>query len=107
MVRGGVCPGDRADDVEVLEQSYTLRRSEVRGRQIQSLHSGDGYPGLTGLQHHHHRVDVRDGDTGVFTKAPGEDREAIEWEKNDSVRVRAKKANGHHSSGLGLFKLEL
>lgn len=78
MVRGGVCPGDRADDVEVLEQSYTLRRSEVRGRQIQSLHSGDGYPGLTGLQHHHHRVDVRDGDTGVFTKAPGEYREAIE-----------------------------
>lgn len=68
---GGVCLGDCADDVEVLEESYASRRSEVGGRPIQSLHSGDGYPGLTGLQHHHHRIDVWDGDASVFTKTPG------------------------------------
>lgn len=68
---GGVRPGDCADDVEVLEQSYASWRSEVGGRLYQSLHSGDGYPGLTGLQNHHHCIDAWYGDTSVFTKTPG------------------------------------
>lgn len=68
---GGVCLGDCADDVQVLEQCYASWRSEVGGRPIQSLYSGDGYPGLTGLQHHHHRIDAWDGDASVFTKTPG------------------------------------
>lgn len=73
MMCGGICPGDCADDVEVLEQNYASCRSEVWGWPIQSLHSSDGYPGLTGLQHHHHSIDVWDGDTSVFTKTPGTD----------------------------------
>lgn len=72
---GGVRPGDCADDVEILEQSHASWRSEVGGRPIEPLHSGDCYPGLTGLQHHHHRIDVWDGDTSVFTKTPGEGTE--------------------------------
>lgn len=71
---GGVRPGDCAADVEVLEQICASWRSDVGGRPIQSLHSSDGYPGLTGLQHHHHRVNVWDGDTSVFTKTPGEEK---------------------------------
>lgn len=80
--RGGVCPGDCADNVEVLEQNDASRCSEVRGRPAQSLHPGDGDPGLAGLQHHDHRIDVRDGDAGVFTKTPGH----REVEKGRGVR---------------------
>lgn len=70
---GGVCPGHCADDVQLLEQSYAPWSLQIRDRSAQPLHSGDGYPGLAGLQHHHHGVDVRDGDTGVLSEAPGGD----------------------------------
>lgn len=68
---GGVRPGDRADDVEVLEQSDPVRRSEVGLGPNQPVGSADGDPGLAGLQHHHHGVDVGDGDTRVLAETPG------------------------------------
>lgn len=71
---GGVRPGDRADDVEVLEESDPARRSEVGLRPGQPLGSADGYPGLAGLQHHHHGVDVGDGDAGVLAETSGKER---------------------------------
>lgn len=83
---GGICLGDRANDVEVLEQNNASCRSEVWGRPIQPFHSSDGYPGLTGLQHHHHSIDVWDGDTRVFAKAPGKDTAVKNpggWNGND------------------------
>ena len=84
---GGICPGHRADDVEVLEKNYAAWCSEVRSWPAQSLHPGDGDPGLAGLQHHHHCINVRDGDTSVLTKTPG-DREIKEEEDR---RVRNEK----------------
>lgn len=66
-------PGDGADDVDVLEERDASRAAEVRGRPGQSLCSSDGDPGLAGLEHHHHRVDVRDGDACVFTETPSDE----------------------------------
>lgn len=66
----GVRPGHCADDVQVLEKSYAARRAEVGRRPAHSLHPSDGDPGLAGLQHHHHCIDVGDGDASVFTKTP-------------------------------------
>lgn len=89
MMCGGIRLGDRANDVEVLEQNNASCRSEVWGRPIQPFHSGDGYPGLAGLQHHHHSINVWDGDTCVFTKAPGRDTEVKNpggWNGNDRER---------------------
>lgn len=86
MMCGGICLGDRANDVEVLEQNDASCRSEVWGRPIQPFHSSDGYPGLTGLQHHHHSINVWDGDTCVLTEAPGKDTEVKNpggWNGND------------------------
>lgn len=76
----GVCPGDCADDVEVLEQNNPSWCSEVWGWMAQSLHSADCDPGFTGLKHHHHCINIWDGNTRVFTKTPGR-REAEEWER--------------------------
>lgn len=67
---GGVCPGDRADDVEVLEQRDPVGPSEVGLRPNQPVGSADGDPGLAGLQHHHHGVDVGDGDARVLAETP-------------------------------------
>lgn len=101
---GGICPGHRADDVEVLEKSYATWRSEVGSRPAQSLHSSDGDPGLAGLQHHHHRINVGDGDTSVFTKTPG-DRETKEGEVR---RVRIEKnQTGYAGSGLVFLFLDM
>lgn len=77
----GVCPGHCADDVKVLEKSDAAGRSEVGRRPAHSLHPGDGDPGLAGLQHHHHCVDVRDGDAGVFAKTPAGRRMSEEREQ--------------------------
>lgn len=68
---GGIRPGDRADDVEVLEQGDPVRPSEVRLRPDQPVGSADGYPGLAGLQHHHHGVNVGDADARVLAETPG------------------------------------
>lgn len=70
-MRGNVRPGDCADDVEVLEESDPARRSEVSLWPSQPLGSADGYPGLAGLQHHHHGVNVRDGDTRILAETSG------------------------------------
>lgn len=70
MMRGGVRPGDRADDVEVLEKDHAPRGSEVRRRPGQPLHTCDGYSGLAGLQHHHHGIDVWDGDARILSETP-------------------------------------
>lgn len=70
VVCGDVYPGDSTEDVKVLKQSYALWGFEVRGWPAESLHSGDGDSGLAGLQHHHHSINVRDGDTGVLPKTP-------------------------------------
>lgn len=67
-----VGPGHCADDVQVLEQSYACRLSEVGGRPAQPFDSSDGDPRLAGLQHHHHCIDVGDGDAGVLTETPGD-----------------------------------
>lgn len=77
VARGGVCPGDRTDDAEVLEQSDALRPSEIGLWPNQPIGSTDGDPGLAGLQHHHHGVDVRDGDTRVLAKTPRKQAQPI------------------------------
>lgn len=71
VTHGGVRPGDRADDVEVLEQSDSVRPAEVGLGSNQPVSSADGDPGLAGLQHHHHGVDVGDGDARVLGETPG------------------------------------
>lgn len=82
----GVCPGDCADDVEVLEQNNPPWCSEVGGWMAQSLHSADCDPGFTGLKHHHHCINIWDGNTHVFTKTPG-CREAEEWERHCELKL--------------------
>lgn len=74
---GGVRPGDRADDVEVLEQGDPVRPSEVGLRPDQPVGSADGYPGLAGLQHHHHGVNVGDADARVLAETPGKQTHPI------------------------------
>lgn len=70
MSCAGVCPGDCADDVEVLKQRNASCCSDVGGWSSESLHSSDGDPRLTGLQNHHHSINGGNGDTSVFTKTP-------------------------------------
>lgn len=82
----GVCPGHCAADVEVLEKCHAALCSEAGRRPAQSLRSGDGDPGLAGLEHHHHRLDVRDGDARVLTETP-RDRQGRQQEGETETNI--------------------
>ena len=59
-----------AGDAEVFEGCHTQRATEVTGRPDELGGSDYGDSGFTWWQHHHHCLDVWDGETRVLSETP-------------------------------------
>lgn len=59
-----------AGDVKLLEGRQPQRGPQVTSWPHQSVRAHDGDSRFAGLQDHHHRLYVRDGEAGVLAEAP-------------------------------------
>lgn len=65
-----------AGDVKLLEERHPQRSPQVPSWPDQSVRARDGDSRFAGLQHHHHRFHVWDGEARVLAEAPDAHRMA-------------------------------